>query len=92
MYTFSKVLRSKPTELLYHYTDAKGLIGILESRQIWASNIRHLNDSSEFVQSNRMLKAEITRRLRDEPLGLHPDWSSLLSEIEAEGDEWYYRT
>ena len=52
----------------------------------------HLNDSSEFVHSNRMLKAEITQRLRDNLSGLHPDWGSLLSEIEAQGDEWHYRT
>ena len=37
---------AKP-ELLYHYTDQKGLIGILQSRNIWASHIRYLNDSSE---------------------------------------------
>jgi len=34
--------------ILYHYTTLEGLLGILESRVLWATSIRHLNDSSEF--------------------------------------------
>jgi hypothetical protein len=34
-------------ELLYHYTDHNGLIGILTNRCIWATDIRYLNDWSE---------------------------------------------
>ena len=36
-------------DILYHYTDQKGLLGIIESRSLWASKIRHLNDTSEFL-------------------------------------------
>src|SRR4051812_47406897 len=32
---------------LFHYTDATGLIGVLEHRAMWASDVRYLNDSSE---------------------------------------------
>jgi hypothetical protein len=39
----------KPSGLLYHYTDQKGLLGILESKGIWATHVRHLNDGSEFT-------------------------------------------
>lgn len=35
-------------ELLYHYTDQKGLLGILQDQCIWASHIRYMNDASEF--------------------------------------------
>jgi Protein of unknown function (DUF2971) len=35
-------------KLLYHYTSLAGLVGILESRELWASGIRCLNDASEF--------------------------------------------
>lgn len=31
----------------YHYTDAAGLIGILTSHRLWATDIRFLNDTSE---------------------------------------------
>ncbi len=33
---------------LYHYTTVDGLVGILGSKVLWATSIRHLNDSSEF--------------------------------------------
>src|ERR1039458_2917103 len=39
----------KPEGLLYHYTDQKGLLGILDSKSIWATHVRYLNDASEFV-------------------------------------------
>jgi hypothetical protein len=38
---------AKPAGLLYHYTDQKGLVGILESGCIWATHYRFLNDASE---------------------------------------------
>jgi hypothetical protein len=38
---------AKPEKLLYHYTDQKGLDGILESGCMWATHYRFLNDSSE---------------------------------------------
>jgi hypothetical protein len=33
--------------VLYHYTDANGLLGILQSRKLWASDVMYLNDSKE---------------------------------------------
>ena len=41
---------------LYHYTTGPGLLGILESQQLHATNIAYLNDSEEFV-------GYLTRRL-----------------------------
>ncbi|EGL65594.1 hypothetical protein AGRO_1614 [Agrobacterium sp. ATCC 31749] len=35
--------------LHYHYTNASGLLGILDSNTLWATDIRHLNDPSESV-------------------------------------------
>jgi hypothetical protein len=29
------------------YTDANGLLGILQSRKLWASDVMYLNDSKE---------------------------------------------
>ena len=33
--------------VIYHYTDIKELIGILSDGQLWVTDIRCLNDSSE---------------------------------------------
>jgi len=35
-------------EILYHYTTQGGLIGLMKSKKIWATNILFLNDSKEF--------------------------------------------
>ena len=37
-----------PTEILYHYTNAHGLCGLIDSKKIWASSYRYMNDSQEF--------------------------------------------
>lgn len=39
---------------LYHYTDQRGFLGILNSGELWASSIRHLNDESEFKYATRI--------------------------------------
>ncbi|MHB1526633.1 MAG: DUF2971 domain-containing protein [Candidatus Dormibacteria bacterium] len=40
--------------LLYHYTDSPGLLGIVSSNRLWATNARYLNDASEFVYAQRI--------------------------------------
>jgi hypothetical protein len=34
---------------LYHYTNLEGLFGIIESNGFWATHIKYLNDSKEFL-------------------------------------------
>ena len=46
---------------LWHYTSYEGFLGILESKQIWASEIRHLNDASEFEHGRDIVKIEVER-------------------------------
>jgi hypothetical protein len=45
---FSRRSTPEPTRL-YHYTSQDGLIGIISSNTLWASNVLYLNDSSEFA-------------------------------------------
>jgi len=40
-------MQEAPDGLLYHYTDEKGLYGILDSGEIWATHYRFLNDLAE---------------------------------------------
>ena len=42
------LLRQLPA-FIYHYTRREGLLGIIEKQVLWATNIRYLNDSSEFT-------------------------------------------
>ena len=42
--------------VIYHYTDPAGLIGILSSGQLWATDIQYLNDSSELQHAQRLYR------------------------------------
>lgn len=58
---------------LFHYTDKKGLLGILESQTLWATHFEHLNDKSELqlmrdVLADRIfpiVKETIFKRFRE---------------------------
>lgn len=39
--------QARPPRILYHYTSAAGLQGILDSERMWATHARFLNDPSE---------------------------------------------
>jgi DUF2971 family protein len=54
-------------EHLFHYTSFEGLTGILSSGQLWATDLRYLNDTSEFEYSrtfaiNKLHEIEERRR------------------------------
>ncbi len=43
------LLRRFPEKNLCHYTTQTGLKGILDSKQLWATDVRFMNDSQEYV-------------------------------------------
>ena len=45
---------SRPSTV-YHYTSITGLRGILSSGQLWATNVKYLNDSSEYAYADRLV-------------------------------------
>lgn len=51
-------------EVLYHYTSIKGLIGILQEKNIWAASIFHLNDKEELFYARDMFIKAI-QKLKD---------------------------
>lgn len=61
--------------LLAHYTNLKGLVGIVDSGGFWLSDFRFLNDTEEYRNGSRIAKEVISRvssRRR------HKDFSSIL--------------
>ncbi|MER0171630.1 MAG: hypothetical protein DU489_13715 [Nitrosomonas sp.] len=46
---------------LFHYTNAKGLMGIIESQSIWATHYAYVNDSEEI---RHFLKSRLPDLLR----------------------------
>ena len=71
---------------LYHYTDGGGLLGILESQQLWATHAGFLNDAQEVTYGqtkvNELLSALTAKQwalppeLNDETLW-HPNFNSV---------------
>jgi hypothetical protein len=59
----AKLYSDTPQERLYHYTSFTGLLGIVECRALWASDIRYMNDSAELKHTADLIGAEITRRI-----------------------------
>jgi len=50
-------------EYLYHYTSSAGLLGILQTRELWATHISYFNDAQEYQSAlaiaREILQAEI---------------------------------
>ncbi|BHH83512.1 DUF2971 domain-containing protein [Desulforhopalus sp. 52FAK] len=59
----SKLYSYTPTERLYHYTTFSGLLGIIDSNKLWASDIRYMNDSAELKHTVDLIRIEITERV-----------------------------
>ncbi|RYB93996.1 hypothetical protein EUA93_06295 [Nocardioides oleivorans] len=54
-----------PDGLVWHYTNATGLIAILSSHTLWATSAQFLNDAGEVALAVELLQAELTRRAAD---------------------------
>jgi hypothetical protein len=66
----------EPTEL-FHYTTATGLLGILNSRTLWATEVPYLNDASEFRYAGELFD-EAVSKLNPGTLSLS-GWKRVLS-------------
>lgn len=54
--------------VLYHYTSQKGLLGIINNKEIWATNIYYLNDAMEFQYATELIRDVIDSRLISRPI------------------------
>src|SRR5260370_25380614 len=55
----NEVFSQKPEKPIYHYTTQSGLLGIIKSRQIWATHTQYLNDRREFRHALDLVSKEI---------------------------------
>jgi hypothetical protein len=78
----SKLLQSlrsqRPATTLYHYTSVEGLIGIVESKSLWASGIHYLNDTAEYRHAASIVRDFVTRELTS---NLDHPWKGLYGMI-----------
>lgn len=66
--------------LIYHYTDLRGLQGIVKSRELYATNILYLNDSREFVYLYELLLNEVLPGVFEPGSAEHDRLAELLAD------------
>lgn len=49
---------------LYHYTSISGLLGVINSKSIWASDIQYLNDKDEFFHTINILEKKAAKSFK----------------------------
>jgi hypothetical protein len=69
-------------DLLYHFTDSAELQGILESRTLWATDIRYLNDETEVKYSRDLEERSRVRTFR----GIETPYEEIALTDEANGE------
>ncbi len=72
-------IQGDPPEVLYHYTDVAGLIGILSSSSLWATNLRFMNDAEELAHSWKLM-LDVLREAKNRAKS--PAQVELIEEIE----------
>jgi hypothetical protein len=55
-----EILHRTPPPVLYHYTTQQGLLGIINSKEIWATHTQYLNDIREFRHATDLVKQELS--------------------------------
>jgi Protein of unknown function (DUF2971) len=55
----SSVYTEKPTRTLFHYTSIEGLMGIVDAKALWASEVRYLNDAQELYHFGSLANQQI---------------------------------
>ena len=75
-------LDEAPDKPLYHYTDQNGLLGIIKSKEIWATHHQCLNDAQEFVHAKELFRGEIAMGAPADPL-----LAQMLHTLNGEGFE-----
>jgi hypothetical protein len=63
---FSEHLEQSPPGFLYHYTGQEGLLGIIGTSSLWATDIRYMNDATEFRLSLDLFKKRLWKEVEKE--------------------------
>ncbi len=70
-------------ETIYHYTSQDGLLGIIQTKSLWVSSIRHLSDSAEFGYSVELVREKLNHRLRAERGPWNGFYGTVLERLDA---------
>lgn len=62
-------LHDPPPRILFHYTDAHGLRGIIATGELWASHVDYVNDAQEFKYARKVILDRFDFRIQESPPG-----------------------
>lgn len=80
--TSQRIAQMTKHSVVYHYTTAAGLLGILDSRTLWASSFQALNDTSEIRYGVTRIQESLTRFTLDHDLKAHGLLDELVKALE----------
>lgn len=67
-----------PDDLVWHYTDAHGLLSIVRTDTLWATSAQFLNDAGEVAMAVELLRREVLRRAAAGEGGPYRDVAGLI--------------
>lgn len=59
--SITELLQRTPPSTLYHYTSQAGLLGIITSGVLWATNIHYMSDAKEFAHAIELTHAGLSK-------------------------------
>jgi hypothetical protein len=80
---------SSAPEIIYHYTTADGLLGILKGSSLWCTHFSYLNDAAEATYARRVFCDALEATPKDSPRRLIAE--AVLARLEpllTRGDAW----
>ncbi|MBN2240655.1 MAG: DUF2971 domain-containing protein [Dehalococcoidales bacterium] len=81
--------KERKSNLLYHYTNQEGLMGILKSQELWATKIQYMNDSYEFDEPIKVSREILDEKLEEENTGkIDQQAKSFIEDLSFETDWW----
>jgi hypothetical protein len=81
MRLIDEFLQGSPTTTLFHYTSARGMLGILDTGNIYASSAYHLNGSMEFRYAIELMVEQVRARLNSERGPWNAIYGQLLDQL-----------
>jgi len=77
-YLYQTVFPTRPPENIFHFTTQSGILGIIQTREMWATQVHFLNDKHEIFLTFKLLEKELKRRIG---IAQTPALRSLLVDI-----------
>lgn len=75
---YKQVFPEKLPDIIYHYTTQKGILGIIQTKEMWATQVHFLNDKNEIYLTFSLLKQELQHQFNKAQC---PDYKAMMHSI-----------